>query len=252
MRRRWQAASVAVTLGCDGALFVDGDGTPLVIPAHPAAGDSCGAGDRFASAAAEMLADGALPSEAVTVAVASASAFVAAGGASAVVGDRRLRPQFQVAGADESPFALAERVRDAGGTVVATGGCFDIVHAGHVQLLETARALGDCLIVLLNSDESVRRLKGAERPYVGERDRAALLHGLRGVDAVMIFDDDTPVAALERLRPQVFVKGADYSVADIPEAEVLARWGGQAVAVPYLQGRSTTRIAQEVARRGNQ
>jgi D-beta-D-heptose 7-phosphate kinase / D-beta-D-heptose 1-phosphate adenosyltransferase len=125
---------------------------------------------------------------------------------------------------------------------VAAGGCFDLLHAGHVRLLEAARALGDCLVVCLNSDASVRRLKGPGRPVVPEADRAEVLHSLGCVDAVAIFGEDTPAAALERLRPHLFVKGGDYGARDLPEADVLARWGGQAVLVPYLEGRSTTSL----------
>jgi D-beta-D-heptose 7-phosphate kinase/D-beta-D-heptose 1-phosphate adenosyltransferase len=131
--------------------------------------------------------------------------------------------------------------------VVATGGCFDLLHAGHVRMLEAARALGDCLIVCLNSDDSVRRLKGPDRPLVGLQDRAAVLAGLACVDAVAAFEEDEPSAVLRRLRPDVWAKGGDYAVADLPEAAVLADWGGRAVIVPYVSGRSTTRLI-EVAR----
>jgi D-beta-D-heptose 7-phosphate kinase/D-beta-D-heptose 1-phosphate adenosyltransferase len=136
-------------------------------------------------------------------------------------------------------------VRAAGGTVVATGGCFDLLHAGHVATLRAAASLGDCLIVCLNSDRSVRRLKGPGRPLVPERDRAAVLSALSCVDAVVIFDGPTPAEALASLRPDVFAKGGDYALSDLPEAELLSTWGGQAVILPYLSGRSTTRILQE-------
>jgi rfaE bifunctional protein nucleotidyltransferase chain/domain len=145
---------------------------------------------------------------------------------------------------------VAERVRAAGGTVVATGGCFDLLHAGHIHTLEAARALGDCLIVCVNSDASVRRLKGDARPVVGEADRVRLLGALACVDAVAVFDDDTPVRALEGLRPHVFVKGGDYGIADLPEAALLQQWGGEVVIVPYLEGRSSTHLMREVSRRG--
>jgi rfaE bifunctional protein nucleotidyltransferase chain/domain len=131
-------------------------------------------------------------------------------------------------------------VRRGGGTVVATGGCFDVLHAGHISMLTAARALGDCLIVCLNSDASVRRLKGEGRPLNTAADRAAVLTALECVDGVMIFDEDTPTAALCRLRPGVWAKGGDYSGQDLPEVSVLGAWGGQAVTVPYLDGRSTT------------
>jgi rfaE bifunctional protein nucleotidyltransferase chain/domain len=125
---------------------------------------------------------------------------------------------------------------------VATGGCFDLLHTGHLSVLEAARRLGDCLIVCLNSDESVRRLKGSERPLVGEEDRAAVLEAVRWVDAVEVFSETTPEAVLRRLRPDVWVKGGDYNDADLPEREVLGAWGGEVVIVPYRSGRSTTRL----------
>ncbi len=240
---RWKAVAVVVTQGADGAVMVNGEGPPLVFPAPKVdGGDPCGSGDRFASTAAGLLADGALPSEAVEAAVRSASAFVAARGAAG----------FQLpapAGHDEPQDALT-RVRTRGGTVVATGGCFDLLHAGHVSTLEAARSLGDCLVVLLNSDASVRRLKGPDRPLVAQADRAAVLSALACVDAVVVFDEDTPEAALERVRPHVFAKGGDYAVGDLAEAAAMARWGGQVVILPYLEGRSTTSLLSLLSQAG--
>jgi rfaE bifunctional protein nucleotidyltransferase chain/domain/rfaE bifunctional protein kinase chain/domain len=235
---RWRAVNVCVTLGAGGALLVGGPGAPLVVPAPPVAvGDPCGAGDCFAAVAAGRLGEGALPSEAVRAAVDAASAFVAAGGA-AETGQR----DNGVTASTEDAAALAARVRRAGGTVVATGGCFDLLHAGHVQMLAAARALGDCLIVCLNADDSVRRLKGPGRPLIGQADRAAVLAALASVDAVAVFAEDDPRAVLRELRPHLWVKGGDYAMGDLPEREVLAEWCGQAVIVPYAAGRSTTRL----------
>jgi rfaE bifunctional protein nucleotidyltransferase chain/domain len=132
--------------------------------------------------------------------------------------------------------------------VVATGGCFDLVHAGHVGLLESARRIGDCLIVCLNSDASVTRRKGPGRPLNPAADRARVLAALGSVDAVVVFEEDTPEAVLARLRPDVWVKGGDYSVQDLPEAETLRAWGGQAVVLPYLDGRSTTLLTRRAAK----
>ncbi|MDQ4129708.1 MAG: PfkB family carbohydrate kinase, partial [Actinomycetota bacterium] len=219
LARRWRAAGVAVTLGARGAVLVEGDSHPLAVPApEVTGGDPCGAGDRFAATAAALLADGALPSEAVVAAVSAASAFVAAGGASAV----HLTWAGREARGDVTgdATAVAARTRAQGGLVVATGGCFDLLHAGHVALLEAARKLGDCLVVCVNSDASVRRLKGAGRPFVPVDDRVAVLQALGCVDAVAIFDEDTPEAILERCRPDIWVKGADYAVAALPEAKV--------------------------------
>jgi D-beta-D-heptose 7-phosphate kinase/D-beta-D-heptose 1-phosphate adenosyltransferase len=239
---RWQATAVAVTLSGKGALLVTGEAPPLVVPAPQVpCPDPCGAGDRFASAAVGLLADGALPSEAVAGAVLAASTFVAAGGAASVRVER-VQPTPSTAGGTAE--AVVDRVRAAGGTVVATGGCFDLLHAGHVAVLQQARSLGDCLVVCLNSDDSVRRLKGPTRPLQTADDRAAVLLAMGCVDAVAVFDDDTPVPLLELLRPDVFAKGGDYAVADLPEAPVLERWGGQVVVLPYLDGTSTTRLIE--------
>ncbi len=253
LRDRWRAAAVAVTLGPRGALLVEGPGAPLVVPAPPIdAGDPCGAGDRFAATATAALAAGAVVSEAVVAAVEAASRFVSAGGAGAIRlgADRGPAPDSAPPPIAPAPISRAEDViaaaRARGGTVVATGGCFDVVHAGHVVLLEGARSLGDCLVVCLNSDDSVRRLKGPGRPRSSQGDRAAVLLALSCVDAVAVFDESTPAAVLDRLRPDVFVKGGDYAGAYLPEAETLARWGGQVAVLPYLAGRSTSRLLQEV------
>jgi D-beta-D-heptose 7-phosphate kinase / D-beta-D-heptose 1-phosphate adenosyltransferase len=243
LRARWRAEGVAVTLGQRGALLAARDGVPLLVAAPPArGGDPCGAGDRFAATAAGVLAGGGTPAEAVEAAVGAASAFVAEGGARAL----GAAPDPPAAGGAEAVIA---QTRARGGVVVATGGCFDLLHAGHVRTLEAARALGDCLVVLVNSDASVRRLKGPDRPLVEQDDRAAVLAALGCVDAVEIFHEDTPVAALERLRPDVFAKGSEYALEELPEAAALATWGGQAVLVPYVAGRSTTRLIEEVMAR---
>jgi D-beta-D-heptose 7-phosphate kinase/D-beta-D-heptose 1-phosphate adenosyltransferase len=236
--RHWGVGAVAVTLGARGALLSYGEGAPLVIPAVPVSGDPCGAGDSFAAAAAVALAEGAVTGEAVATAVAAASAFVARGGASSWAAAAVVAPA--VTGVD----ALLARVRSAGGTVVATGGCFDLLHAGHVATLRAARGLGDCLVVCINSDDSVRRLKGPSRPLVTAADRARVLEALEFVDAVVVFDEDTPAEVLDRLRPDVWAKGGDYAGADLPEAAVLRRWGGQAVVLPYLDGHSTTALVE--------
>jgi rfaE bifunctional protein nucleotidyltransferase chain/domain/rfaE bifunctional protein kinase chain/domain len=249
--RRWECTGVAVTLGSRGALLSFGEGHPLVAPAPKAHGaDTCGAGDRFAAAAAALLAGGAVLSEAVLDAVQAAAVFVSEGGAGAVrirrpgQRDRRTAP----GGRPRSALDVVARARAAGRTVVATGGCFDLLHAGHVSTLEASRALGDCLVVCLNSDASVRRLKGPGRPLVPQGDRVRVLEALECVDGVAVFDEDTPEAVLSVLRPDVWAKGGDYAGAELPEAALLREWGGQIVVLPYVDGRSTTRLAEAAAR----
>ena len=122
-----------------------------------------------------------------------------------------------------------------------TNGVFDVLHAGHVALLETARGEGDALIVGVNSDASVRRLgKGPDRPLVAEADRARLLAALAAVDCVVVFDEDTPLALIRMLKPDVLVKGADYAAADIVGAKDVEGWGGRVIRVPLVSGKSTT------------
>ncbi|MDQ1013729.1 D-glycero-beta-D-manno-heptose 1-phosphate adenylyltransferase [Streptomyces afghaniensis] len=250
LAERWRAAGVAVTLGDRGVLLArPGSGTPMLVPVpYRADGDPCGAGDCFAATTAAALADGLLPEEALQRAVAEAAAFVAAGGAGNPDLWRTEPPPGPADDAATDAFAVAESVRARGGTVVATGGCFDLVHAGHVGLLESARRIGDCLIVCLNSDASVTRRKGPGRPLNPAADRARVLAALGSVDAVVVFEEATPEAVLARLRPDVWVKGGDYSVQDLPEAETLRAWGGQAVVLPYLDGRSTTLLARRAAK----
>lgn len=259
---QWHAAAVAVTLGSRGALLSRGVEAPPILTPVAQLGiesgtvDACGAGDCFAAAAALALAEGAVVPEAIEAAVAQSSRFVAAGGASGMapldaVGAAPggvTEPERLMAPGDEDGLdgavRLADAIRSDGGTVVATGGCFDLLHAGHVETLRAARSLGDCLIVLLNSDESVRRLKGPTRPLQSDHDRARVLASLDAVDAVAVFAEDTPAEALRLLRPHVWTKGGDYSGDQLPEAAVLAEWGGQVVVLPFLDGRSTTHLVR--------
>jgi D-glycero-beta-D-manno-heptose 1-phosphate adenylyltransferase len=132
-----------------------------------------------------------------------------------------------------------------GKRLVFTNGVFDILHAGHVQYLERAKALGDLLIVGINTDASVKTLnKGANRPVNTEADRAAVLSALRCVDGVLLFDEQTPERLIAELKPDVHVKGGDYKEQDLPEAKIVREYGGEVVILPLLEGRSTTSILQ--------
>ncbi|WP_420719732.1 adenylyltransferase/cytidyltransferase family protein [Streptomyces sp. NRRL WC-3618] len=144
---------------------------------------------------------------------------------------------------------LVGRVRADGGTVVAEGGCFDVLPAGHVGLLQAARRLGDCLVVRVDSESSVRRRKGRDRPVNPLSDRVRVLDALSCVDAVAVSDDDTPERLPAGLCPEIWVKGGDYSGADLPEAALLQEWNGQAVPPPCLDGRSSTVIVAGAGKR---
>ncbi|UCF19116.1 MAG: D-glycero-beta-D-manno-heptose 1-phosphate adenylyltransferase [Gemmatimonadota bacterium] len=132
--------------------------------------------------------------------------------------------------------------------LIFTNGCFDILHRGHVEVLIAARALGDRLLVGLNSDASVRRLKGSGRPLQPEVDRAICLAALECVDAVVIFEQDTPKDLIALLRPDAMVKGGDYTPQQLPEREVVEAAGGQVIILPYIGGRSTTELIARAAR----
>ncbi|MFP5282786.1 MAG: PfkB family carbohydrate kinase [Actinomycetes bacterium] len=248
LRQRWRCAAVAVTVGARGAVLTTEAGETTV-PVPPAAQDAsegpidtCGAGDAFAAATAAAYRLGGQDAEAVATGVASASGFVRAGAAGAVARDAT---RTSLRGLD--PYAIADHLRRTGGTLVATGGCFDLLHRGHASLLAQARALGDALIVCLNSDASVRRAKGLGRPLVSENDRAEMLRALAAVDGVVVFDEDTPSEVLNRLRPQVWVKGGDYEGVYLAEAEVVRRHGGRVALVPTVNGYSTTRLVSLAA-----
>ena len=142
---------------------------------------------------------------------------------------------------------LARFGRPRSQKLVFTNGCFDLLHRGHVEHLAQARALGDALVVGLNSDASVRRLKGAGRPVVPGADRAAALAALRSVDAVTIFDEDTPLDLIGALLPDVLVKGGDYDLDGIVGREAVEEAGGVVCVLPFLEGYSTTDVLEHLA-----
>jgi rfaE bifunctional protein nucleotidyltransferase chain/domain len=248
LRTAWGVDAVAITHGADGALLADGDSTEptmITVPDDivvPRGTDPCGAGDSFAVAAAISLSTGRNTVDAVRHAVREASRFVADGGAGALA---RTLPAERYGTADHGMDAVT-RVRRRGGTVVATGGCFDLLHPGHLDLLRRARALGDALVVCVNSDESVARRKGPRRPVRPAEDRVRILAALDPVDAVLVFDEDTPTRLLRTLRPDVWVKGADYAGRDLPEAQTVRGYGGRVVLVPLTDGYSTTRLISAI------
>lgn len=144
---------------------------------------------------------------------------------------------------------LRQKYRRDGKTVVLTNGCFDILHAGHVRYLSEAKAQGDVLVVGLNSDESVRALKGPSRPVNPAADRAEVLAGLRSVDHVVVFAEATAEELVRELQPDVYVKGGDYSLDRLPEAAVAAAYGGRTVLVSLVPGKSTTQVIRRLQTR---
>ena len=142
--------------------------------------------------------------------------------------------------------ALVERLRAAGRTIVFTNGVFDLLHVGHLRYLQHARGLGDALIVGLNSDRSVRHIKGPDRPLTAEAERAEILEALACVDAVVVFDEETPLKLIRALRPGVLTKGADYkSKRDVVGWDAVQKWGGRVELVELIEGRSTTKLVSK-------
>jgi D-beta-D-heptose 7-phosphate kinase/D-beta-D-heptose 1-phosphate adenosyltransferase len=210
--------------------------------------DVSGAGDTVVAVVAAARAAGQGLPEAAQLANVAAGIVVGKVGTAVVRPDelqralhtaRLLQAEAKVLSRD----AAAERVaawRRAGLAVGFTNGCFDLLHPGHVALLEQARAVCDRLVVGLNADASVRRLKGPDRPVQDQAARAAVLASLAGVDAITLFEEDTPEALLDLLRPEVWIKGADYTRATLPGAELVERYGGRIVFAELAEGHSTS------------
>lgn len=248
--------SMVVTLGARGMCVVERGADAVMIPAERhEVYDVTGAGDVVIAVLALGVACGA--SLATAARLANAAAGVAVGRVgTAVVAMADLLGALRLDAAPKvltTPEALAERLawwRLGGRRVVFTNGCFDLLHAGHVALLERAAALGDALLVGLNGDASVARLKGPGRPATPWAERAALLAALGAVDAVAGFDDDTPLALIEAVRPDVLVKGADYRLDQVVGRELVEAAGGRVELVPLTPGRSTTGTLERIRRGG--
>ena len=146
----------------------------------------------------------------------------------------------------EDLVAAAQEARNRGQKVITTNGCFDILHVGHVRVLNQARAEGDVLFLGLNCDESVKRLKGADRPINNENDRGELLANLISVDYVYIFTEDTPIEFLKLVKPDIHVKGADYTSEQLAETPIVESFGGKIKLLPLVPQRSTTSLVQKI------
>ncbi len=245
------AQIAAITLDQSGALiFHTQDETPYRTYAKPEPNSrAAGAGDTFASALAASLASGAPIEHAAELASAAASIVVSKNGTAACFAEE-LKDYFS---AHEKyvtdMFQLAMRLayyRRSGSKIVFTNGCFDILHSGHTAYLNRAKALGDVLIVGLNSDSSVRRLKGANRPINTLQDRAQVLAALSCVDHIISFDGDTPHELIRMVKPDIFVKGGDYRRETLPEADLVEQLGGRVEILPYLADYSTTSVIEKI------
>ena len=139
-----------------------------------------------------------------------------------------------------------KKLHEAGKTVVATNGCFDILHVGHVRYLQTTKSFADYSIVLLNSDKSVKSIKGDDRPVNNENDRAEILTALSCVNFVVMFDEDSPASLLDEIKPDVYTKGADYTMETLPERDIMIKNGTRVEFIEFVQGKSTTNILQKI------
>ncbi len=255
---------VAITLADKGVFLLARQGKAVHLPAHPVPqANDVGAGDSFASAMALALAAGGSMDEAAQVGIDAAAIAISKRRTSVVHLQELLqRVSLRDHGAEvdrrfpleraEAQRALARVVaeleieRQAGRKIVFTNGVFDILHAGHVQFLRQARALGDLLVVGINRDRSAQRLKGQSRPINSERDRLALVAALEPVDYVVLFDEDTPTSLIRTLRPDIHVKGGDYANEVLPEAEAVQEIGGQLVILPLAGTLSTSGVIDKI------
>ena len=252
LRARLDADLVAVTMAGDGVLLLDRAGDAIHLPVHPVqrAGD-VGAGDSFTAALALALAAGAEPVQAARIGGDAAAIAITQHRTSVVPYQELLRrASLDDAAAPPTLKELAARLdaeRFAGRRVVFTNGVFDILHAGHVQLLRRAKALGDVLVVGVNSDASTRRLKGPTRPINREQDRLALVTALDPVDHAILFEEDTPAEVIRTLRPDVHVKGGDYTAERLPEIDAIREVGARIEILALVDGRSTTNVINRIA-----
>ena len=244
-------SSMVVTLSEHGMLIVPADAVETVVPAtRREVFDVTGAGDT--AIAVLTLALAAQAPLVVAAQIANAAAGISVGQVGAVAVDADSIRNELTAAPDAKVLAreeLATRAaswRMAGKRIVFTNGCYDLLHAGHLSLLHSAARLGDVLVLAINSDASVKRLKGPERPLVTEAERAALLAALACVDAVTIFDEDTPLEALKSVKPHVLVKGADYRAEEVVGKDFVESYGGKVALVPLLPAKSTSALVERI------
>jgi rfaE bifunctional protein kinase chain/domain/rfaE bifunctional protein nucleotidyltransferase chain/domain len=248
---RTGASAVVVTLDRDGAVLLDGDRPVHRTWARPAPDNhTAGAGDTFCAALTVARCGGLSPVMAVELAQAAADVVVhRPETAVCTVADLAERLGAGAALDHDRLAALVAEHRAAGRRIVFTNGCFDVLHRGHVNYLNEAKRLGDVLVVAVNSDESVTRIKGPDRPVTGLADRLAVLASLSCVDHLTVFDEDTPVALLRRLAPEIYAKGGDHHEELLTEAGVVRDYGGEVRILSYLPDRSTSALIDRIRRR---
>ncbi|HEX2771770.1 MAG TPA: D-glycero-beta-D-manno-heptose 1-phosphate adenylyltransferase [Micromonosporaceae bacterium] len=265
LRMRTGAEVVAVTLDVDGAIVAGPDGNVCRSHTTPvAASHAVGAGDAYLAAMTLALAVDAPVPVAAELAQLAATATLANTG-TCVCRRRDLlaaigRPRADVGQPDPSAavldddalVAVVARHRAEGRRIVFTNGCFDVLHRGHVRYLEQARELGDLLIVAVNSDDSVQRLKGPDRPVNPVEDRVAVLAALSCIDHVVVFEEDSPAHLIAAVRPDTYVKGGDYPPEMVPEAPLVRRLGGEVRTLGYVPDRSTSAIIDKIRAQGEE
>ena len=251
LRRKIGAHALAVTLAEEGVVVADRTGVVHLGGRRVANPDVNGAGDTFLAVFALSLGSGASARAAARLAVEAATLAVARPG-TAPVGMRELLQRLPAeeavyeAGPKRNLEKDLARVRRSGGKVVFTNGCFDLLHRGHLFLLQEARKLGDVLVVGVNSDASARRVKGAGRPVTPEEDRVELLEALPCVDHVVVFDGGTPEALIRSIKPDLHVKGGDHAGDRLVEESVVKELGGEVVVLPLLPGRSASATIEHI------
>jgi len=260
IRERYHAEWILVTRGSKGMCLLGQEETPLIIPTIAReVYDVSGAGDTVIATLAACIAAGVNFPEAARMANTAAGIVVGKLGTQPITA-AELQDVLRLeesngngvryagkSGSLESAQMKVQAWRSNGDRIVFTNGCFDLLHPGHIHLLEEARAMGDRLIVGLNSDASVKRLKGSRRPILPERDRLVLLKALTCVDLVVIFEEDTPVKLIETLRPDILVKGSDYRFEEVVGREIVESYGGQVALVSLVGDYSTTRVVEKLA-----